>query len=53
VAELLGKEGMNLYVWDFGVNPAAPANMQVTKPDVSATPDPAADKIPELTKRPN
>jgi hypothetical protein len=53
VAELLGKEGMNLYVWDFGVNPSAPANTQVTKPDVSATPDPAADKIPELTKRPN
>jgi hypothetical protein len=53
VAELLGKEGMNLYVWDFGVNPSAPENMQVTKPDVSATPDPATDKIPELTKRPN
>ena len=53
VAELLGKEGMNLYVWDFGVNPSAPENMQVTKPDVSAAPDPAADKIPELTKRPN
>jgi len=52
VAEMLGKEGMNLYVWDFGVNPSAPANMQVTKPDASATPDPAPQKVPELSKRP-
>lgn len=50
VVELLGKEGMNTFVWDFGINPSAPANSGVLKPE----PQPAqSDKAKDAqTKTP-
>jgi hypothetical protein len=44
VAELLGKQGMNSYVWDFGVHPDAPANLAVIRPDPTDAKQSAAPK---------
>jgi len=49
VAEMLGKDSINLYVWDFGVNPGAPVNAFAQKPEA---PQPAKTDDPkELQKR--
>ena len=48
LAEMLGKQGMNSYVWDFGDHPNAPANLSVIRPEPSETKKPPqASNTPE------
>lgn len=51
VVEMLNPKEMNLYVWDFGVNPKAPANPLAWKPAPTA-PKPANGQPPTLQTRP-
>jgi hypothetical protein len=50
VVEMLGEKEINLYVWDFGVDPGAPESTFVWR-DAPA-PESGKDEAPALTNRP-
>ncbi len=52
MVEMMGNEGINLYVWDFGVNPSAPANDLVLRPDKAVPASTQPDRAPDLEPRP-
>lgn len=48
VVEFVGRDSINTFVWDFGVNPSAPANAGALKPAaVSPSPDKPKDLKPD------
>jgi hypothetical protein len=52
LVEMLDKNQMNLYVWDFGVNPAAPANATAWTPRQPTQTQTGTNDTPILDKRP-
>jgi hypothetical protein len=50
--ELLDKKQINLFVWDFGVNPAAPQNPSAWIPKQPEKSNTGTNQSPVLEKRP-
>jgi hypothetical protein len=52
VVELLDKKQINLFVWDFGMNPAAPGNANAWSPRPADKSNTGTNPVPALEKRP-
>lgn len=52
LVEMLDKKQINLYVWDFGVDPSAPANSGMWTPRQPAQTQTGTNDTPVLEKRP-
>jgi hypothetical protein len=52
VVELLDKKQINLFVWDFGVNPTAPGNASAWAPRPADKANTGTNPVPVLEKRP-
>ncbi len=51
IVEMLSPKEMNLYVWDFGVDPSAPRNDNAWRPSPTERTDTGTDQSPVLNKR--
>lgn len=52
VVEMLDPKTINMFVWDFGVNPSAPANASAWVPQATKEKPAAAETNPSLSTRP-